>query len=88
VGFKEGHDAHAFMEKMVTDENIKKVALICEETYVTKANGRSGGVGTETQIISAEIYSKQDQKKFVAIVKERTTRAKHICLYIIAPEYM
>lgn len=25
---KEGHDAHAFMEKMVTDPGIKKVALV------------------------------------------------------------
>lgn len=68
---KEGNDAHAFMEKMVTDEEIKKVILICEESYVEKADGRSGGVGTEAQIMSGEIYAKQDQDKFVAIVKER-----------------
>lgn len=71
---KEGHDAHAFMEKMVTDPGIKKVLLICDKTYADKANGRSGGVGTETQIISAEIYAKQDQNKFVAVVKERDVK--------------
>lgn len=27
---KEGHDAVAFMEKMVTDPEIKKVAIICD----------------------------------------------------------
>jgi len=27
---KEGQDAHAFMEKMVTDPEIKKVAMICD----------------------------------------------------------
>ena len=37
----------------------------------TKANNRSGGVGTETQIITPEIYRKQDQNKFVAVVTER-----------------
>jgi hypothetical protein len=68
---KEGHDANAFMEKMVTDPEIKKVILICEKTYAEKADKRSGGVGTESQIISAEIYAKQDQDKFVAILKER-----------------
>ena len=52
-GLKEGHDGHAFMEKMVSDPEIKKVALICDKEYVAKANNRSGGVGTETQIINA-----------------------------------
>ena len=68
---REGHDAHAFMERMVTDETIKKVALICDRVYVEKANNRSGGVGTETQIITPDIYAKQDQSKFVAVIVER-----------------
>lgn len=68
---KEGHDAHAFMEKMVTDPEIKKVILVCDKAYVDKTDGRSGGVGAEAQIISGEIYNKQAQDKFVAIVKER-----------------
>jgi len=68
---KEGHDAYAFMEKMVTDPDIKKVAVICDNLYAEKADGRSGGVGTETQIISPEIYEKEKQDKFVAIVAER-----------------
>lgn len=68
---KEGHDATAFMEKMVTDETIKKVLIICDEVYCVKANKRTGGVGTETQIITAEIYSKQDQTKFVAVIYEK-----------------
>ena len=68
---KEGHDGHAFMEMMVNDPEIKKVALICDKEYAAKADNRSGGVGTETQIITPEIYNKQDQDKFVAIVTER-----------------
>lgn len=73
---KEGHDAVAFMEKMVTDPEIKKVAIICDEKYATKADGREGGVGTETQIISKEVYEKQDQEKFVAIVCEKNSEGK------------
>ena len=65
---KEGHDSVVFMEKMVTDPEIKKVAIICDETYAAKADGRFGGVGTETQIISKEVYENQSQEKFVAIV--------------------
>ena len=68
---KEGHDALKFMEKMVADPEIKKVAIICDRIYVEKADKRSGGVGTETQIISPEIYAREDQNKFVAIVAER-----------------
>ena len=68
---REGHDGHAFMEQMVTNKEIKKVLLICDKGYVGKANEREGGVGTETQIITPEIYGQQDQDKFVAIVAER-----------------
>ena len=68
---KEGHDAIAFMEKMVNDPEIKKVAIIADEVYVAKADGRKGGVGTETQIISQEVYEKQDQEKFVVIVAQK-----------------
>ena len=68
---KEGHDAVAFMERMVADPEIKKVAMICDRAYAEKADGRSGGVVTETQIISPEIYEKQDQNKFVAVLAER-----------------
>lgn len=73
---KEGHDANAFMEKMVTDPEIKKVALICDKAYADKANKRSGGVGIEAQIITPEIYKKQDQSKFVAIIRERDENGK------------
>ena len=68
---KEGHDAIAFMEKMVTDPEIQKVIIISDKMYAEKANGRAGGVGTETQIISSEVYQQQEQSKFVAIVTEQ-----------------
>lgn len=68
---KEGHDANAFMEKMVTDPDVNKVAIISDETYADKANGRKGGVGTETQIISAEVYASQEQGKFVVVLPSR-----------------
>lgn len=73
---REGHDSVAFMEKMVTDSTISKVILICDQFYAAKADGRAGGVGTETQIISAEVYSKQDQNKFVAVIAEKDAAGK------------
>lgn len=73
---KEGQDAHAFMERMVTDETIQKVVMVCERVYVEKANNRKGGVGTETQIITPDIYTKQDQSKFVAVITEHDSDGK------------
>ncbi|MCC5915616.1 MAG: TIR domain-containing protein [Balneolaceae bacterium] len=68
---KEGHDANAFMEKMVSDPKINKVILVCDKEYALKADSREGGVGTEAQIITPELYKKKDQDKYVAVVKER-----------------
>ena len=73
---KEGHDSVAFMEKMVTDPQIIKVAIISDEVYASKADGRSGGVGTEAQIISREVYENQEQRKFVAIIPEKDEQGK------------
>jgi hypothetical protein len=73
---KKGHDSVAFMEKMVTDKEIKKVGIVCDKVYAEKADGRAGGVGTETQIISREVYEKQDQEKFVAILSEKDANGK------------
>lgn len=70
---KEGHDAYVFMEQMVTDPSVSKVIIVCEPSYVRKADSRAGGVGTETQIISGEIYARSDQSKFVAVVREHST---------------
>lgn len=73
---KEGHDAVAFMEQMVTNSEIKKVLMVSDEIYASKADGRSSGVGTETQIISKEVYDNQSQDKFVAVISEKDDNGK------------
>lgn len=55
---KEGNDTYAFMEKSVTDESITNVLVLLDPVYAKKADQRAGGVGTETQIISPEVYNK------------------------------
>lgn len=67
---REGHDAYAFMEQMVSDESISKVVIVSDKAYAEKSNARKGGAGTEAQIISSEIYAKQDQNKFGVAVTE------------------
>jgi hypothetical protein len=73
---REGHNAVDFMEKMVKDPKITKVAIICDEVYALKADGRAGGVGTETEIISQKVYENQEQEKFVAIISEKDDQGK------------
>ena len=68
---KQGQDKYAFMESMVNDEEINKVLVICDKGYKEKADKREGGVGTETQIITAELYNKVEETKFIPIIAEQ-----------------
>lgn len=70
---KEGHDKFAFMERMVTDTSVSHVLAICDKSYSAKADARKAGVGTESQIISREVYEKVEQSKFIPIACEFDT---------------
>jgi hypothetical protein len=75
---KEGHDIYAFMEGMVkSSQSIDKVLIICDRGYKEKADNRVGGVGTEAQIITPQIYKDIQQEKFIPIVAERDERGNH-----------
>jgi hypothetical protein len=67
---REGQDKNQFMERMVTDSDIKRVLIICNKDYKEKADSRKGGVGTESMIMSGEIYAKADQTKFIPLIFE------------------
>ena len=74
----EGSDTFAFMEKCVADESITNVLMLIDPVYAQKADNHSGGVGTETQIISPNVYKEVTQDKFIPIVFERDEHGK-IC---------
>jgi hypothetical protein len=65
---KEGDDKYAFMESMITDASVSHVLIFCDRTYAAKADARQAGVGTESQIISQEIYNKVTQSKVIPVV--------------------
>ena len=73
---KEGNEANAFMEKMVSDPEISKVVIVSDRIYSEKSNKRTGGAGTEAQIISSEIFAKEDQTKFVVAATELDDKGK------------
>ena len=66
----EGDDKYVFMEKMVTDDSVTHVLIFSDSEYATRADARKAGVGTESQIISREVYSKVQQSKFIPVVCE------------------
>ena len=63
-----GQDMYAFMEQSIRD--AEKVLILCEEGYAKKADNRTGGVGTETQIITPDVYGEYKQEKFIPIIME------------------
>ena len=67
----EGNDTYAFMEKCANDSSITNVLILLDPIYAQKADDHSGGVGTETQIISAKVYKEVNQDKFIPIIMER-----------------
>lgn len=60
-----GQDLNYFMEQI---KKVDKVIILLGKTYKEKANEREGGVGTETQIISNDVYNDVEQTKFIPIV--------------------
>ena len=68
---KQGQNTFAFMERMVTSSDIDKVLIICDKGYRDKADSRSGGVGTETHLITPEVYGNVEQEKFIPIIAEK-----------------
>ena len=65
---QEGHDKFHFMEGMVTDAEVTHVLVVSDRIYAEKADRKQAGVGTESQIISNEVYGKVKQSKFIPIV--------------------
>ena len=71
-GLREGDFTYAFMQKNLTDPDVKKVILICDKKYQEKADNYQGGVGDEAQIICPQLYRKVEQNKIAAVITERS----------------
>jgi len=67
---REGQDKYSFMERMVKDHEVTHVLAICDRIYAEKADARKAGVGSESQIMSKEIYDKVEQSRFIPVIAE------------------
>jgi hypothetical protein len=62
-----GQDTVLFMEQGITESD--RVILVCSKSYTNRANRRKGGVGFEGLIITGEIVSNIDTKKFIPVIR-------------------
>lgn len=56
-----------FMEKSITEAGF--VLIICTPRYKLKADSRQGGVGYEGHIITGELVTKGNERKFIPIMR-------------------
>ena len=52
-----------YMEKAITDTDF--TLIICTPQYKIKSDDRKGGTGYESNIITAEILAKNNERKFI-----------------------
>ena len=56
-----------FMEKAIADNQF--VLIICTPTYKRKSEAREGGVGYEGDIMTAEVMSSNNDRKFIPVLR-------------------
>lgn len=69
-----GQDLPAFMEDGLSESH--RVISICSEVYVSKSNARTGGVGFEKQIITAELMADLNSKWVIPLIRNNSTEKK------------
>ena len=79
---KFGQSMPHFMESTVRDNEITNVLMLLTPEYKEKADNKTGGVGTETQIISSEVYQDVDNTKFIPVIFDKRGKNFKDCLPI------
>ena len=77
---KPGQSMHHYMESAVRDSDVTHVLMLLTPEYKKKADLKTGGVGTETQIISQEVYSDVENTKFVPVIFDTCGASVNECL--------
>lgn len=62
-----GSDQFYFMERSIEKSDF--VIVVCTPTYAQRANGREGGVGFETRVITSEFAKKIESRKFIPVLR-------------------
>lgn len=62
-----GDQMPEFMKKAVREADV--VLIVCTPSYKKKSEGRTGGVGYEGHIMTAELYQRNNQRKFIPVIR-------------------
>ncbi len=65
-----GDQLPQFMESAVRDSDF--VLAVCTPRYKTRSDNRAGGVGYEGDIMTAEVMTTRNQRKFIPILRAGT----------------
>jgi len=80
-----GDQLTAFMERGIRGSRF--VIIVCTPRYKAKSDARSGGVGYEENIITAEVVATQNQRKFIPVLA-RGEWAESAPTWIIGKHYV
>jgi hypothetical protein len=62
-----GDQLPRFMETAVRENDF--VLIVCTPSYKLKSDGRKGGVGYEGDIMTGEVFSGKDHRKFIPVLR-------------------
>jgi hypothetical protein len=65
-----GDQLPAFMERAIRENQF--VVIICTPRYKHRADAREGGVGYEGDIMTAEVMTSQNDRKFIPVLRSGT----------------
>jgi SEFIR domain len=84
---KEGHDAIEFMEKMVADADIKKVIVVLDQVYATKADSRTGALGLKLKSFQQKYTTRLIKISSWRFSPRRTRKGNHLCRFTTSRGY-
>ena len=62
-----GDQLSAFMERSIRDNQF--VVLVCTPRYKCRSDAREGGVGYEGDVMTAEVMTSQNHRKFIPVLR-------------------
>ena len=65
-----GDQLSTFMERSVRTSDF--VLIVCTPTYRNKSDNRTGGVGYEGDVMTAEVVNGTDRRKFIPLLRSDT----------------
>src|SRR5687768_5064502 len=62
-----GDQLPAFMERAIRDNEF--VVIVCTPRYKSRSDARQGGVGYEGDIMTAEVMTSENHRKFIPVLR-------------------